>query len=217
MNNFVLQSTFIMTQKDYLKDITEIKDIMSRSTRFISLSGPSGILAGVYALAGGFIAYNLLSGYAGGNQLSGVLPLGILQLILIGLGLLVAILSVVTAYFLTRKKARKNKEKMWTPASRRLFESFLIPMLAGGIFVLLLIDRGYYGLIAPATLIFYGIALFNASKFTLSWVKYLGLSEIVLGLLSLWFFGHGLFFWMAGFGVLHIVYGTLMYFNLDRK
>jgi len=93
----------------------------------------------------------------------------------------------------------------------------MIPMITGGIFVLLLVDRGYYGLIAPATLIFYGMALFNASKFTLSWVKYLGLSEIILGLLSLWFLGHGLYFWMAGFGVLHIVYGTLMYFNLDRK
>ncbi len=207
---------FIMTQKDYLKDISEIKEIMNRSTRFISLSGLSGILAGTYALVGGFIAYKLLVGYGYGDGDGSMLPLGILELVLIGIAIIIALLSIVTAFFLTKRKAKKNNEKIWTPASKQLFSSFFIPMITGGIFILLLIHRGYYGLIAPTTLVFYGLALVNASKYTLSQVKYLGLLEVALGLLSLYFFGNGLLFWVVGFGGLHIVYGALMYFKMEK-
>jgi len=205
-----------MDKKDYLKDISEIKDIMNKSTRFMSLSGISGILAGVYALIGGFVAYQLLLDYGRSMYGSNVLPLSILELILIGIAIVVACLSILTAYQFTKRKAKKNNEKIWTPASKQLMSSFIVPMFIGGIFTLLLIYRGYYGLIAPITLIFYGLALINASKYTLSLVKYLGLFEVVLGLLAMLFFGNGLLFWILGFGVLHILYGTLIYFKFDK-
>lgn len=206
-----------MDKKDYLKDITEIKDMMNRSTRFISLSGISGVLAGVYALIGGFIAYSLLLDYGRGMDGANVLPLSILELVLIGIALVVAALSMLTAYIFTKRKAKKNNERIWSPVSKQLMGSFLIPMFAGGIFALLLIHRGYYGIVAPITLVFYGLALINASKYTLSMVKYLGLIEVLLGLAAMYFFGNGIIFWMLGFGVLHIVYGTLIYFKLEKK
>jgi len=205
-----------MDKKDYLKDISEIKDIMNRSTRFMSLSGISGILAGVYALVGEFIAYKLLQDYGRSMYGSNVLPLSILELILVSIAIVVAFLSILTAYLFTKRKAKKNNEKIWTTASKQLMSSFLVPMFVGGIFTLLLIYRGYYGLIAPITLIFYGLALINASKHTLSLVKYLGLLEVVLGLFAMLFFGNGLMFWILGFGVLHILYGTLIYFKFDK-
>ncbi len=205
-----------MDKKDYLKDISEIKDIMNRSTRFMSLSGISGILAGIYALIGGFVAYKLLLDYGRSMYGSSVLPLSILELILVGIAIVVALLSVFTAYLFTKRKAKKNNEKVWTKASKQLMSSFLVPMLAGGLFTLLLIYRGYYGLVAPITLIFYGLALINASKYTLSMIKYLGGIELILGLLAMVFFGHGILFWMLGFGVLHILYGTLIYFKFDK-
>ncbi len=214
--NFVFQSTFIMTEKDYLKDISDIKDIMNKSTRFLSLSGMSGILAGIYALIGAFIGHQLLSGYGGYGDGTNLMPLVILEVIILTVAFVIALLSVVTAFILTRKQARKNNEKIWTPVSKQLLLNFLIPMVTGGIFVLLLIYRGYYGLIAPATLIFYGLALVNASKYTFSWVKYLGVMEILLGLLAFVFLGNGLLFWALGFGVLHIVYGALMHFKKEE-
>jgi hypothetical protein len=205
-----------MDKKDYLKDISDIKDIMNRSTRFMSLSGISGILAGIYALAGGFAANYLLTGYGKSMYGSSVLPLSILELILIGIAIVVALLSIGTAYLFTKKKAKKNNEKIWTSSSKQLMSSFMIPMLAGGIFTLLLVYRGYYGLIAPITLVFYGLALINASKNTLSLIKYLGWIEIILGLIAMVYFGNGILFWMLGFGVLHIIYGTLIYFKFDK-
>lgn len=207
-----------MNEKDYLKDISDIKNIMNRSTRFLSLSGLSGILAGMYALIGGYIAYTLIKDYGRGYEAMGdVLPVGILEIILIGIALLIAILSLVTGLILTKRKAKKNNEKVWTPASKQLFSSFLIPMIAGGAFIILMIYRGYYGLVAPATLIFYGLALYNASKHTLSQIKYLGFMEIALGVLAMIFFGNGLLFWALGFGVLHIIYGAMMHFMIDKK
>ena len=205
-----------MTEKDYLKDISEIKDIMNKSSRFLSLSGMSGILAGLYALVGAYIGHTLFSGYGGYGEGSNMMPLGILEIIAISVALVVALLSVVTAFILTKRKAKKNNENIWTPVSKQLLFSFLVPLFTGGVFVLLLMNRGYYGLIAPAMLIFYGLALVSASKYTLSWVKYLGLIEIALGLLSFVFFGNGLLFWALGFGVLHVLYGAIMHFNPEK-
>jgi hypothetical protein len=66
-------------------------------------------------------------------------------------------------------------------------------------------------LVAPATLIFYGLALVNAERYTLTDIKYLGYCQIGLGLISLFFLGWGLVAWTFGFGVLHIVYGLIMH------
>ncbi|MDY7394726.1 hypothetical protein UMM65_05695 [Aureibaculum sp. 2210JD6-5] len=212
-----------MSDKDYLKDISEIKNIMNRSTRFLSLSGLSGILAGCYALIGAFITYKILEtsnytfDYSEKTLRSNYDTIANLKSTLIGLALLVAFLSVISAYFLTKQKAKKNNEKIWTPASRQLLSSFAIPMITGGVFIFLLVQKGIYGIAAPAALIFYGLALINASKYTLSQVRFLGLLEILLGLLALVFFGNGLLFWILGFGVLHIIYGGLMYFKMERS
>lgn len=204
-----------MSEKDYLKDISEIKNIMNRSTRFMSLSGLSGILAGLYAIIGGYLAHKLLTGTSFDVNYSEIIK--VLEFKLITIGVVVALLSIITGYILTKKKADKNNESMWTPASRQLLESFLIPLATGGIIALILIQKGNYILIAPITLVFYGMALFNASKFTLSDVKYLGLLEILLGLFSFLFLGKGLLFWVLGFGVLHIIYGAMMYFKTERN
>ena len=140
-----------MAEKDYLKDISEIKDIMNKSTRFLSLSGMSGILAGIYALVGAYIGHQLLFDYGGYGAGTNMMPLGILEILVLVVALVIALLSVITAFILTKRKAKKNNEKIWTPVSRKLLFSFLVPLVTGGIFVLLLLYRGYYGVIAPAT------------------------------------------------------------------
>jgi hypothetical protein len=201
-----------MSKKDYLKDIQEIKKIMNKSTRFLSLSGLSGILAGIYALIGAFLAYSIIKNYFNYNKHNTVNPNLIeLKLILIALG--VALLSIITAYVLTKKKAKKENQSLWNSTVKRLLFHFTIPLVVGGILSLQLLNMGFIGLIAPITLIFYGLALFNASNFTFSNIKYLGLAEIILGIISLNYIGYGLYFWAIGFGLFHIVYGSIMYFK----
>lgn len=204
---------FNMEASKYLNDIKEIKDIMNRSTQFFSLSGLSGILAGVYAIFGALYVNHLIN-----NHYDRYITLESLVFKKIVLTAFVTLLaSLVTAYILTAKKAKKNNEKVWNTSSKRLLVNFAIPLVAGGIFALLLLRNGYYGLIAPITLLFYGLACFSASKYTLRDVRYLGITEIILGLVAVEFSGYGLWFWVLGFGVCHIVYGSMMYFKYDRK
>lgn len=211
-----------MESKNYLEDISEIKNMMSRSSRFISLSGISGILAGIYALIGAAFAYVRLqefslinaTDYSRANSAPMETDL-VLDLFVIAIVVIVA--AMLTGAILSIKKAKKSDEKIWNDASKRLVINFFIPLVVGGVFSLVLIQYGVSWLVAPTTLLFYGLACLNASKYTLGDVRYMGLAFIALGLISTQFLGYGLYFWAIGFGLFHIFYGGLMYFKYERK
>ncbi|MEZ4791916.1 MAG: hypothetical protein R2783_00100 [Gelidibacter sp.] len=200
-----------MESKDYLKDISEIKNLMNKSSRFISLSGLSGILAGIYALIGAAVAYWLVT-TSGREYL--MLDGRIFRLVLLDL-LLVALFSIVTGIVLTTKKP-KHGAKIWDATSRRLVINFLIPLIAGGLYILIILNQQKYGQTGGLMLIFYGLALINASKYSLGDIRYLGFAEIALGLVAALYPGLGFWFWVLGFGVIHIVYGTWMHYKYDR-
>ncbi|AXP81714.1 hypothetical protein CJ739_2642 [Mariniflexile rhizosphaerae] len=202
-----------MDSKDYLKDISEIKHLMNKSSRFISLSGLSGIMAGVYALIGAAIAYYLVMNFS-----YGVLMLDgqIFKWVLLDL-ILVALLSIVTGIILTTKKAKKNGSKVWDATSRRLVINFLIPLVVGGLYILIILNQQKYGQVGALMLIFYGLALINASKYSIGDIRYLGLTEIVLGLIAALLPGYGFWLWILGFGIMHIIYGTWMHFKYDSN
>ena len=202
-----------MDSNDYLKDISEIKNMMNKSSRFISLSGLSGILAGIYAIIGATIAYWLVT-----TSQRGYLILdGEIFRICVFILLMVAIFSIVTAIILTTRKAKKNGVKIWDATSKRLVVNFLIPLVVGGLYILIILGQEKYGQTGGLMLIFYGLALVNASKYSIGDIRYLGYIEIVLGLLGALYPGYGFWFWVLGFGVMHIIYGTWMHFKYDRK
>ena len=210
-----------MEDKDLYDEISSIKKMMERSTKFISLSGLSGILAGIYALLGSALAYNLIPENSGltaqpGRGFFEVYSIDFIAVLSL-IALAVLVLSVGTGVLLTARKARRNGQTVWNPTSRSMLKNGALPLLAGGFFILVLLSQGYYSLLSPACLIFYGLALTAASQYTYSDVKWLGVSEIVLGLLALLIPYLGLLFWALGFGVMHIIYGTLMYFKYDRE
>lgn len=207
-----------MEANKYLNDISEIKNMMNRSSRFISLSGLSGILAGVYSLIGAYLAYQTI--YFDGAELGSYKTLvisenAVYRLLVIASSVIG--LSIITGIFLTVRKAKKEGEKIMDKASQRLILNFLIPLITGGILILFLIEKEQFSLIAPLTLIFYGLACVNASKYTVGDVRYLGITLLGLAFLSLWFIGYGLLFWALGFGLCHIFYGAMMYFKYERN
>lgn len=200
-----------MNKNEHLKNLSEIKQLMDRSSRFISLSGLSGIIAGVYAIIGAALAYFFTFPMPGSYLETNSRNFKISVFII----LFVAVLSVVTAFFLSSRKAKKNNEKIWDATTKRLLTNFLIPLLTGGIYIILNLNNQHYGLTASLMLIFYGLSLVNASKYTVGDIKYLGIAEIAVGLLCAALPGYGLWFWILGFGFFHIIYGSLMY--LDEK
>lgn len=202
-----------MDKEKHLQDLSHIKDMMNKSSRFFSLSGLSGILAGVYALIGAGIAYS----YFKELNLESI-PLNNSNThIIISILLAVGALSTVTSTLMSRKNARKSGESLWNHTSRRLLFNFVFPLLVGALFILINLFTSSYGHTSSLMLIFYGLALINASKFTYGDIKYLGLVEIVLGLLCSIFPEMSFWFWVIGFGVMHIIYGSLLYFKHERN
>ncbi len=206
-------------KENYLDDLKEIRSMMEKSSRFISLSGLSGVSAGIIALAGAVIAWwyiqnNLESSLYNMNNITSI-DLKDLMFLLLDAGI-VLVLAIASATYFAMRKARIQNLPVWNKAAELTFINLIIPLAAGGIFCLFLFYYNLYLLIAPATLVFYGLALLNASKFTLYEVRYLGITEIILGLIAMATPGYSLIFWSLGFGILHIVYGAVMYFRYER-
>ena len=200
----------------HLEDIKIIKKIMEESSRFLSLSGLSGIFMGLFAIAGAIAAKliipeNIISGQ-GYTESFRADPegLSIIRLLFIDAGV-VLLLALAVAIFFSYRKAAKSGQSIWTPVSRRLLLNLLIPLVTGGLFILITLGRIPGTVTASATLIFYGLALVNAGKFTFGEIYWLGVLEVVTGLICLLFPGYTLYFWAFGFGVLHITYGFYMH------
>lgn len=205
-----------MSKEQHIQSLHEIKDIMNRSSRFMSLSGIAGVMAGLFAITGAWLAYQRV--YDNQDYLSlrkahlnGEV---IMELILISSSLL--ILSIGAGIYFSYRKAQKHGESFWNKQAALVIINLSIPLATGGLLCLILLSHGYIGILAPLTLIFYGLALVNASKYTLTEIRSLGLLEIVLGLIAMQFIGYGLLFWAIGFGILHIIYGIWMYLKHER-
>jgi hypothetical protein len=198
------------------EELKIIRKMMEESTKVLSLSGLSGIFLGLYAIAGALAARFLIleNGHLRFGELfadPGVHAAGTARWQLIIVALLVLLLSLSTAFYFSVRNAKRSKKNFWTPASKRLFINLLIPLAAGGLFLIILMIRNNFQLVIPGLILFYGLALVNAGKFTYNEIFYLGILEIITGLISALFPAQGLLFWVLGFGILHIFYGIFMY------
>ncbi|KIO51096.1 hypothetical protein [Flavobacterium hibernum] len=198
--------------QQHQEDLAHIRSMMERSSRCISLSGLSGVFAGLSALIGGLYVFQLFKAngieYFGGQQI--YVPASLVSQLFVT-GVIILICAFVFGLLFTIRKSKKYDLPIWTSATKKMLFNLTIPLLAGGIFCLALLYHQIYGFVAPATLIFYGLALINAEKYTFSDIKYLGFCELVLGFISLFYIGYGLVFWIIGFGILHILYGLIMF------
>lgn len=205
--------------RNSLEDLQDIRKMMNRSSRFISLSGLSGISAGVCALAGAAVAVNRFNhfkkSYAEFTLRSEAADHLTYELLIIAAIVLIAAFG--SSFLFTWRRAKNQKLPLWDYTSRRLFWNLCVPLVAGGLFITGMLYYGEWRFVAPACLLFYGLALINASKYTLTDIRYLGYCEILLGFISMFFIGYGLVFWAMGFGCLHILYGAIMWWKYERK
>lgn len=213
-----------MNEQQHLDTLSDIKRIMERSTRFMSLSGLGGIGAGISALIGAWFAWNILAAYKESSGKSGYDALArnaggseselLIRLMLVAV--LVLIGALASGFYFTWRKARQQGLPVWDASARKVFMNLTLPLIAGALFIIGLLYNNQTGLVAPACLVFYGLALVNASKYTVTDIRYLGLAEILLGIIGLFNLYNGLIFWALGFGVLHIIYGALMWWKYER-
>lgn len=217
---------YMDTQHPPLQTIQDIKRMMERSSRFISLSGWSGVSAGICALGGAYAGWSRLETFhtaAGGTVEYGrnvdVVTYDLLKQLKVDLIWIAAITfaaAFISAFVFTWLRSRKNGTPIWDRTVQRLAWNTILPMIAGGLFLLRGMQLDHYELVAPGCLVFYGLALVNASKYTLGEIRYLGYGQLALGIINLWQLNGGLYFWAAGFGILHIVYGIVMWYRHER-
>ncbi|WP_440132927.1 hypothetical protein [Chitinophaga sancti] len=209
-----------MTDEQHLNTLSDIKRIMDRSSRFLSLSGLSGVCAGISGLIGAAFAYIWISDYYIRWETSGIFnrqDFNILKIKLTILGIIVMGIALAGGTYFTWRKARKNGLPIWDKTSRNVLYSGLIPMVAGAAFIAGLVYNNLEILVAPVCLLFYGLALVNASKYTFRDIRYFGIVQIILGIINVFYLHRGLYFWAFGFGVLHIVYGVMMWWKYERN
>jgi len=215
------KALFMQETQPPLQTLQDIKRMMERSSRFISLSGWSGICAGVCALAGASAAYlrikkhNVQDVSIDNGVRYGLESTNLINDLLWIAGI-VFVAAFLSAFFFTYQRSKKNNTPIWDPISRRLIWNTVIPMIVGGACILRLLQVSMFDLVAPISLIFYGLALLNASKYTLGEIRYLAFGQLALGIINLWLTEYSLLFWALGFGVLHIIYGALMWWKYER-
>lgn len=199
-------------QKNYQEDLTAIRELMERSSKFFSLSGWSGFMAGLYALAGAAFVY--ARGYSSvfsGNEIrkedevSIALTAGV-----------VLLLTLLTAWFLSMRKAQSKGEIFWNPVTKRWLVNLAIPLMAGGLLMLIFVLKNQWEWLPGLALIFYGLSLVNAGKFTYDEIRSLGIIQLILGLAAARYPALGLIFWTIGFGLMHIIYGLYMHLKHEK-
>ena len=207
--------------REHLQTLSDIRSMMERSSRFLSLSGLSGVSAGVIALAGAAVVYGRIglityprSYY---KSLVDETSRAAADQFFVTVAVAVLVAALLSGAFFTVRKARRQGQSVWNQTSRRLLWAMLVPLAAGGVFCLVLLLHNLIWLAFPGTLIFYGLALLSGSRYTVRDVESLGYCEVGLGLLALFFPGYNLLTWAVGFGVLHIVYGLAMYYKYERN
>jgi len=206
-------------------DISLVKEMMEKSSKFSSLSGLSIIYTGILALIGGVIIYFDLSFSLSEKEISysqlinrNANPDDLYTKVklLVYIASVILILSLLLLYVSAKSKAKKEQVNLFTSSFARTLKSLFVPLFSGGIFSLFLIHHGLYGLVAPATLIFYGLGLINASKHSYDELEKLGYVELFLGISASYFMGTGLIFWVIGFGFGHVLFGIYLHFKYDR-
>lgn len=204
-------------QNQDIAALHDIRRMMQRSSRFLSLSGLSGIAAGFWALIGAYIAFNWINVYQQQNNGTySAITFHELKLKLLLLAAAVLIAALICAFYFTWRRANKSGVPLWDHTAKMLTANMLIPLVSGGLLILTMLQHNNWHFVAPLSLIFYGLALVNGSKYTLSDIRYLGLLEIILGLVNTQFIGYSLYFWAMGFGVLHLLYGFVMWWKNER-
>ncbi len=123
------------TNQKHLQELAEIRSLMDKSSRFLSLSGLSGIFAGTFAIVGalnvwlytriGLVRYDE---YFSGSGTSVDMPL--LRFMVIN-AVIVLILALLSGWYFSKRKADRMNIPLWNSASRRMLVNFLFLLQPG--------------------------------------------------------------------------------------
>lgn len=201
-----------MKEQEAKQTLHDIREMMSKSSRFMSLSGFSGIVIGIIAiLASSFFCYFYqIDPVHSGRILASMTDKELIQIYAMALVLLISSMSI--AFFMAKQRSKIMKSIFWSAASKHLFAHLIVPLAAGFAVCSILFFR-QNDLVLPLSLLIYGLALFSSSQFTVPSIRNFGLVEMMLSVVCLLFPDYSVVVWTLGFGLLHVIYGAFMQIN----
>jgi hypothetical protein len=122
-----------------------------------------------------------------------------------------ACLSVAISVYTMALKARAARLPLWSEPARKIVFSFAPPMLVGALLTLLFLEHGLLTLLPGIWMLLYGVGVVAAGTFSVRIVPVMGLAFMIVGTVAL-FAPASWSTWcmIAGFGVLHLFFGTLI-------
>jgi uncharacterized membrane protein YjfL (UPF0719 family) len=170
-----------------------IRDTMERAASFTAVPGWGGVVIGISAIAAGIIS----AGHASRAQFL--------------VWVAESVLALLIAFVAVRLKSKRLELSLQSRAARRALLSFTPPLLAGAIITAVLYQAGVVSVLPGLWLLLYGAAVVTGGAFSVRIVPVMGLCFMFLGAVSLlapaaW----GNSFLIAGFGGLHIAFGTVI-------
>ena len=200
-----------------LQELLHIKKMMERSTKFSSVSGMSSVAAGICALLGIWLVVRSIAEWKASHIQDPGAPIEDLATRLLVIAVTTFAAALISSFIFVYLRCKKLDIPVLGMSARRVIINMAIPLVMGSLFIFRLATSGDYKLIPPACLIFYGLALINASKYTLDEIRYLGFAELLIGILNLWILGYGLIFWGIGFGLMHIIWGVIIWWKYEKN
>ena len=211
-----------MKEIEVKQTLDDIRDMMSKSSRFQAISGWSIIVIGVFAAIASLMAatvigivdvpfFGNLQRYATLNTPTKIQAAAVIALVLFTVCLLTVFIFAIV------KSKRHNLRFTFDKRMAQMLLAFFIPLLAGGLFSMAMVLQHHYGLTSSIMLMFYGLALINCSHYTYPILRWLGYTELLIGIIDCFTMSHALLFWFLGFSVAHILFGIIYVIMFDRK
>ncbi len=200
------------------KNLAAIRQLMERPIRYSTMSGLSGILAGLAALVGVAIDRHVYNHY---------LPREAMWInIFVWAGVFIA--AFTCSAVLTHIRERKQNMPFWSPVKRRILMTILTPFICGIGLTVAIMYRWYikdgpnqWGLIPAICMTFYAVALWQVGSFSIGELRVMAVAFILAALVSACFFQADIPglekgtapSWALGitFGGFHIIYGLVVW------
>jgi hypothetical protein len=193
------------------RELKVIRQLMERPVRYSTMSGLSGILAGLAALGGLAADWAISSAWQDTPRMAMKIN------VLVWAGVLAV--AFAGAVICTRLRERRQNMPFWSGVKKRILLTILPPFVAGVGLTLIIAYRWHtgwgpneWGLIPAIWMLFYGLALWQVGLLSPVEVRLMGAAFLACGLAAaLWFQPYP--YWSLGvtFGGFHIVYGLAVW------
>lgn len=183
------------------ENLRVIRELMERSTKYSTFSGPSGILAGAASIVGCVVTHSLATRPPGSDSFRIPFLITWSMVILFAIG---------ADFLLMKRRAARVGKRIVSRLGKQMVFAAGPGLGTGVLLTLYLLQHNMLTNVYPFWMLSYGIAVCAVGQFSQREVKALGVAFLLAGTLTLLMPGWGLPLMALSFGGFHIIYALLI-------